>query len=126
MPGEGGLLRPGKLSYVQIPADDPLAAGAFYEAVFGWSIRGDAQHLSFTDASGELIGAFVSGRAISRDPGILPYVSVADIDAAIDLIVARGGLVVRDPYPEGDLWVATFRDPAGNVIGIWQMGQREV
>jgi hypothetical protein len=29
---------------------------------------------------------------------------------------------VREVYAEGDLWVATFRDPAGNVIGIWQMG----
>ena len=25
------------------------------------------------------------------------------------------------PYPEGNLTVATFRDPAGNEIGIWQL-----
>jgi predicted enzyme related to lactoylglutathione lyase len=24
------------------------------------------------------------------------------------------------PYPEGNLTVATFRDPTGNTIGIWQ------
>jgi hypothetical protein len=28
------------------------------------------------------------------------------------------------PYPEGDLWVATFRDPAGNVLGVWQTASR--
>ena len=28
------------------------------------------------------------------------------------------------PYPEGDLWVALFRDPGGNVIGVWQQGAR--
>jgi hypothetical protein len=28
--------------------------------------------------------------------------------------------LVDPPYPEGDLRVATFRDPAGNVIGVWQ------
>jgi hypothetical protein len=32
--------------------------------------------------------------------------------------------IVDGPYPEGDLWVATFRDPAGNVLGIWHAGDR--
>jgi predicted enzyme related to lactoylglutathione lyase len=40
-------------------------------------------------------------------------------------VVARGGEVVTAPYPEGDLWVATFRDPAGNVLGVWQRGPRD-
>jgi predicted enzyme related to lactoylglutathione lyase len=40
-------------------------------------------------------------------------------------VVARGGEVVTAPYPEGDLWVATFRDPAGNVLGVWQCGPRD-
>jgi predicted enzyme related to lactoylglutathione lyase len=26
--------------------------------------------------------------------------------------------------PEGDVWVATFRDPSGNVLGVWQRGPR--
>jgi len=34
--------------------------------------------------------------------------------------VAHGGEVVKAPYPEGNLWVATVRDPAGNMIGLWQ------
>ena len=34
--------------------------------------------------------------------------------------VAQGGEVVTPPYPESDLWVATFCDPAGNVIGLSQ------
>ena len=37
----------------------------------------------------------------------------------------HGGEVVRPPYPEGDLWVATFSDPAGNVLGVWQHGPRQ-
>jgi hypothetical protein len=31
---------------------------------------------------------------------------------------------VVSPYPEGDLWVAAFRDPVGNVVGVWQTGPR--
>jgi predicted enzyme related to lactoylglutathione lyase len=34
------------------------------------------------------------------------------------------GEIAREPYPEGDLWVATFRDPAGNEVGVWQQGPR--
>lgn len=37
---------------------------------------------------------------------------------------AHGGAVLRAPYPEGDVWVATFSDPAGNVLGIWQSAPR--
>jgi predicted enzyme related to lactoylglutathione lyase len=116
------LNRHGKLSYVQIPADDIDRAADFYEAVFGWRVRRDADrhHRAFEDASGELIGAWVTGRA-AAEPGVLPYISVDDIDAAaVHRITERGGAIVRPPYAEGDLRVATFRDSAGNVIGIWQ------
>ena len=35
---------------------------------------------------------------------------------------AQGCEIVKAPYAEGALRVATVRDPAGNVIGIWQDG----
>jgi PhnB protein len=47
------------------------------------------------------------------------YIYVADIKQTVALIVAHGGAVLTEPYPEGLLTVATFRDPAGNVIGLW-------
>jgi predicted enzyme related to lactoylglutathione lyase len=37
-------------------------------------------------------------------------------------VASHGGEVLEPLYPEGDLWVATFRDPAGNVVGVWQRG----
>ena len=52
------------------------------------------------------------------------YVFVERIDETLDRVEASGDEVVRAPYPEGDLWVATFRDPAGNAIGVWQQGPR--
>jgi predicted enzyme related to lactoylglutathione lyase len=123
---EAQLARQGKLSYVQIPALDVDRSAAFYTAVFGWSSRDDKNpaHRSFGDTTGELIGAFVSGHAISREPGVLPYVYVDRIDDTIAKIEANGGEIVRAPYAEGELWIATFRDPASNVIGVWQAGPR--
>jgi uncharacterized protein len=115
----------GRLSYVQIPALDVGTSAAFYEKVFGWRLRGGSDHhLSFTDATGDMIGAWVTSREASREPGILPYIYVHGIDRILEQVVAAGGEVLKPPYLEGDLWVATLRDPAGNAIGVWQQGPR--
>jgi predicted enzyme related to lactoylglutathione lyase len=118
------LARHGKVAYMQIPAADTAAAAAFYRDVFGWTIRSeDPAHRSFSDTTGELIGAFVTNRA-PASPGILPYIYVTAIDGVVASIEQHGGAIVEPPYAEGDLWVSTFRDPAGNTVGIWQMGPR--
>jgi predicted enzyme related to lactoylglutathione lyase len=115
----------GRLSYMQIPASNVHQSAEFYETVFGWQLRGGSDnHFSFTDATGDMIGAWVTGRAISEEPGVLPYIYVHGIDASLAKVTSNGGVVVQSPYPEGDLWVATFRDPAGNIIGVWQQGPR--
>ncbi len=119
------LARHGGLSYLEIPAVDARQSAAFYEKVLGWNLRQpDTDDPRFDDATGHLIGRWVTGRGISREPGLLPYIYVDRIDDAVDRVVEHGGAVVRPPYAEGNLWVATFRDPAGNVIGLWQEGPR--
>jgi len=124
MPQANPLTRHGKLSYLRIPATDVERSAAFYAEVFGWTLRGNASHRSFSDASEELIGAFVTTQEVSSRPGFLPFIYVQGLDAILARIESSGGHVVSAPYPEGDLWLATFRDPAGNVVGLWQMGGR--
>jgi predicted enzyme related to lactoylglutathione lyase len=120
-----GLARHGHISYLEIPAVDINRSAAFYEAVFGWLVhRRDSGRISFDDRSGTLIGRWESGRAVSSEPGLLPFIYVDRIDEVVERIASQGGEVVKPTYPEGDLWVATFRDPAGNVMGVWQEGPR--
>ncbi len=115
-----GLARPGAITYLHVPAADVRAAAAFYRDVFGWSINGlDSDRPSFDDASGLLSGAWISKHLVAAEPGLLPYIYVADIGATVAEIVAHGGATLTEPFAEGLLTVATFRDPAGNVIGIW-------
>ena len=119
------LARHGHVSYLEIPAAEIEQSAAFYEAVFDWQIqRRDDGNASFDDRSGDLIGRWVACRAASREPGILPFIYVDRIDDIVARIATQGGQIVTAPYAEGDLWVATFRDPAGNVMGIWQAGPR--
>lgn len=119
------LARHGHLSYLEIPAADIERSAAFYEAVFGWQVdrRSDGR-ASFDDGTGAMIGRWVTGLAVSRDAGIVPYIYVDRIDDIAQRVTVYGGNLVKPPYPEGDLWVATFRDPAGNLMGIWQGGPR--
>ncbi len=118
---DSGLARHGHVSYLEIPSVDVEQSAVFYEAVFGWSIRRrDSANCSFEDGSGSLIGRWVSGRAISREPSLVPYIYVDGIEKIVQRVASRGGQIVKPIYPEGELLVATFRDPSGNIIGIWQ------
>lgn len=124
MVSEHPVFRPGGISYLRIPAADPQALASFYEAVFGWTVRRDRDDPAFEDGTGHVIGHFSTEHEVAGEGGIRPYVFVENLDDALEKIRARGCKVVADPYPEGDLWVALFRDPAGNVVSVWQHGPR--
>jgi predicted enzyme related to lactoylglutathione lyase len=115
------LARSGGISYLHIPAADVREAALFYQAVFGWDVRNiDTPRPGFIDGTGHVAGAWMSSQAVSRDPGLLPYIYVEQIDSAVQLIITHGGEIVEAPAREGNLLIATFRDPAGNLMGIWQ------
>jgi predicted enzyme related to lactoylglutathione lyase len=121
---EPRVFRGGGITYVRIPAGDPPRTAAFYQAVFGWKLRGDPAEPSFEDGAGNVIGHFVADLAVAGESGVRPYVYVEQFDDTLDKVVAHGGAIETAPYPEGDLWVATFRDPGGNVLGVWHQGPR--
>jgi uncharacterized protein len=117
------VFRQGGISYLHIPSTDPSQSAAFYEKVFGWNIRHHPEHPAFEDGTGHVIGAWVKDRMPSADSGILPYVYVDSVDQVIERVSAAGGRLIKPPYLEGDLLVATFGDPFGTVIGVWQRAQ---
>ena len=113
--------------YLEIPAANLPRSIAFYEETFGWNIRGrDGAHPTFDDAAGYISGAWISGREINRTPGFLPYIWVDSIDATLASVAIHGGAVLKAPELDspGGEWIATFRDPAGNLIGLYQEGSR--
>ncbi len=124
MSEEPSVFRPGSVSYLRIPAPDPARLADFYRGTFGWITRGDPGEPSFTDGSGHVIGHFMPDLPVGGDAGVRPYIYVERIDESLGRVTAHGGEVTVRPYPEGDLWVALFRDPAGNIIGVWQQGIR--
>jgi predicted enzyme related to lactoylglutathione lyase len=122
---EPRVFRPGGVSYLRIPAEDPTRSAAFFQAVFGWTVRADREDPSFEDGTGHVIGHFSADLPVAGEAGVRPYIFVERVDETLKKVVAHGGEIATAPYPEGDLWVATFRDPSGNVVGVWQQGSRD-
>ena len=111
----------GKVCYIEIPAVDIQRSAAFYSTVFGWRIRqrGDG-HTAFDDTTGQVSGTWVLGRPPATQPGLLVYVMVDSVARTVDAVIANGGEIVQAIGVDAPEITARFRDPAGNVIGLYQ------
>ena len=111
----------GKICYIEMPTTDIARSAEFYQRVFGWNVRkrGDGR-TAFDDTVGEVSGAWVTGRPPATNPGLLFYVMVDDVAATLDAIVASGGEIVQSVGADAPEITARFRDPGGNVVGIYQ------
>jgi predicted enzyme related to lactoylglutathione lyase len=65
-------------------------------------------------------GEWVLGRRPASDPGLLVYIWVKNVSATVDAILANAGEIVQPIGEDAPEITARFRDPAGNVIGIYQ------
>jgi predicted enzyme related to lactoylglutathione lyase len=93
-------------------AADVCRAALFYAKVFG--PHAGASHLHATRPG------------LAADPSAPPSIAVDDIDDALARIWSRGGAVIETPHldPVTGEWLATFTDPAGNVLDLRQRGPR--
>jgi predicted enzyme related to lactoylglutathione lyase len=113
--------RTGKICYIEIPATDVEQSAEFYRRAFGWQTRqrGDGS-TAFDDTVNEVSGTWVLGRPIATEPGLMVYIMVASAARSIEAIRSAGGEIVHQVDPHAREVVATFRDPAGNLLGIYQ------
>jgi uncharacterized protein len=113
--------RTGKICYIEIPATDVKQSAEFYRRTFGWQTRqrGDGS-TAFDDTVNEVSGTWVLGRPVATEPGLMVYIMVASAAKSIEAIRSAGGEIVHHVDSRAREVVATFRDPAGNLIGIYQ------
>lgn len=109
----------GKICYIVMPAADIPRSASFYEKVFGWKIRkrGDGS-LAFDDGV-EVSGTWVTGTP-PHQPGLMMYVMVDSVAEACGKVTRHGGEIVRPIDPDAREITAHFRDPGGNIIGLYQ------
>jgi predicted enzyme related to lactoylglutathione lyase len=115
----------GKICYIEIPAADIQRSAEFYQKVFGWQTRkrGDG-HLAFDDGVGEVSGTWVLGRAPMREVGLLIYIMVDSVEKSVAAVLENGGQITQPIGADAPEITARFRDPAGNVLGLYQQPAR--
>jgi predicted enzyme related to lactoylglutathione lyase len=111
----------GKICYIEMPATDISRSAAFYEQVFGWKTRRRGNgSTAFDDTVGAVSGTWSVGRPPSQTPGLLIYIMVDDAAATCTTIIANGGEIVQPIGGDAPEITARFKDPAGNVLGLYQ------
>jgi uncharacterized protein len=113
--------RTGKICYIEIPARDVAQSADFYHRAFGWETRqrGDGS-TAFDDSVNEVSGTWVLGRQPASEARLMVYIMVASAAKATEAVIAAGGEIVQPSDPSSREVVVTFRDPAGNIMGIYQ------
>ena len=111
----------GKICYIELPASDIARSAKFYSSVFGWTMRkrGDGA-TAFDDTTGEVSGSFVSGRKTWDAPGLLFYIMVDSVADTCKMVESNGGTIVQKIGGDAPEITARFRDPGGNVVGLYQ------
>jgi uncharacterized protein len=113
-----------RVVHFEIPIDEPDRAGPFYRDTFGWTVTpfGDAGYWTLT--TGEPPGVGAEGALTAREgapEGVLIYVGVDDITSTLAKVTEAGGKVEREreEIPGIGFW-ALFRDPEGNLLGLFE------
>lgn len=110
------------ITWIELPGGaDCSATGRFYGDALGWSITDDGDTVWFDDGAGHA-GAFRGDLRPAIDAGPILYLDAGEIEAVLVRIAAAGGEVVmpRTEIAPGVGHRATFRDPAGSLLGLWE------
>jgi uncharacterized protein len=107
--------------HVEIPAANVEAAGKFYQDLLGWKLQHDPA-LNYTqwEAGDGTGGGFPAVSDESPAGHVLVYIHSDDIETDLNNVEKLGGRVI---HPKTEIpqtgWFGLFRDPTGNVLGLY-------
>lgn len=113
-----------KVVHFEIPCNEPEKTMTFFKEVFNWNFQEfiPGEYWAVTTGDEKLPG-INGGIMKKKDPNqpIANSIDVADIDATIIKIEKAGGIVVVPKMPIPTIgWLAYFKDPDGNIHGVYQ------
>jgi hypothetical protein len=120
---------PGSFCWFELATNDPAAAKKFYGSLLGWTAEDvpmgpDGAYTLFKiDGRDAAAGYMLRKADLERHvpPHWMPYIAVADADAAAARAAKVGGTVIAPPFDVMDLGrVAVLQDPSTAMFCVWQ------
>jgi predicted enzyme related to lactoylglutathione lyase len=106
------------IGLVVVSANHLAASSAFYSKLFGWQLQAISAELTAFVPPGGPTGALRSNVATGF-PGMVPYIAVPDVDAALARVVAAGGAIEKTSWSVPMVGkLARFKDSAGTIYGL--------
>lgn len=119
------------VSHFEIPACDLERAARFYRQVFGWTvepvpwgghpyfkIRGSARAPAGREG---IDGGLLPAGDGMEHPLLVIHVEGGNLEDWLGRIIEAGGQIDQQAAAVEDFgWFARFRDPEGNLLGLWQ------
>lgn len=114
----------GKVVHFEIPTDQPEKSMDFYKNVFGWKFTQFGEESYWLADTGPADQMGINGAIMKRNHPQQPVtnsIGVANLDTAIAEIEKNGGsVVVPKTVVPGVGYMAFFKDPDQNIMGVWQ------
>ncbi|MEV0428282.1 VOC family protein [Micromonospora sp. NPDC050495] len=110
------------VAWFEIAVKDGAKSRQFYADLFDWKLNYVEQmNYAMIDTGGEGIPGGIGTAGDGRTSGVLIYVVVDDINAALKKVGSLGGKTEVKPYEiPGTGHLAVFSDVEGNRMGLWQ------
>ncbi len=113
-----------RITHFEIPSDDPEETMEFYRSIFGWNFRRFGNEDYWFAVTGDAANPGINGAVLKkRDPQqpMVNSIRVDDLDAMAAKAEQAGAQVVVPKMPIAGMgWLCYFKDPAGNIHGMWQ------
>lgn len=125
-PEAAPFMAPRSIGWRELHAGDLEEVWPFYETLFGWTKdeavdMGPFIYQTFRTGDDHATGGMMTKMVSAPHPFWGYYISVEDIDAAVERAKANGATMLADVMQvPGGMWIAPARDPQGahfNLIG---------
>ena len=113
-----------RVVHFEIPCDQPENTMNFFKEAFGWSFQQFGNEPYWIAITGDEKTPGINGAIMKKmNPGqpVANSIDVPDIEVAIQNIINAGGTIVVPKMAIPTVgWLAYFKDPDGNIHGVYQ------
>lgn len=114
---------PHHFDWLEFRSSDNAATKSFYSRAFGWEFHEFGDGYVFAMPGGnDAPGCGFRQDSPEGTPQTVAYINTTDIDKSIEDVKEAGGNIVHEKFAIEQVgFVAFFKDPSGNIVGLHQM-----